>query len=214
MLFGSSQRLKKGGNFLNVMYEGNKTNFVTQYNYLGTIIDNRLNSNENFNRQYRRASIRLRLLERLRLYLTVDATIKVYLSMIFPIMTYSSTIRIPCNDTQCKKLQSLDRRANFIIKATVTSIGSCLNRDICMLVKTCLLNEFNLNTFNNYFEIFDHKMNTRKNNHSIRLPRVKMNTRKNNHSIRLPRVKLELARQGFFRRWHSLQLPATGNAAS
>ena len=36
-------------------------------------------------------------------------------------MTYSSTIRIPCNDTQCKKLQSLGRRANFIIKSTVTS---------------------------------------------------------------------------------------------
>ena len=81
-----------------------------------------------------------------------------------------------------KKRQSLDHRTNFIIKSTVKSIGSCLNRDICMLVKRCLLNEFNLDTFNNYFEIFDHKMNTRN----------------NNHSIRLPRVKLELARQGFF----------------
>ena len=30
------------------MYEGNKINFVTQYNYLGTIIDNHLNLNENF----------------------------------------------------------------------------------------------------------------------------------------------------------------------
>ena len=103
MLFGSSQRLKKDGNLLNVIYEGNKINFVTQYNYLGTIIDNHLNLNENFNRQYKRASARLRLLERLRPYLTVDATIKVYLSMIVPIMTYSSTIRIPCNGTQCKK---------------------------------------------------------------------------------------------------------------
>ena len=51
-----------------------------------------------------------------------------------------------------------------------------------MLVKTCLLDEFSLDTFNNYFEIFDHKMKTRN----------------NNHSIRLPRVKLEIARQGFF----------------
>ena len=157
ILFDLTQQSKKGGNLLNVMYEGNKIIFVTQYNYLATIIDNHLNLNKNFNLSYKHVSTRLRL----RLYLTVDATIKVYLSMIFPIMTYSSTIRIPCNDTQCKKLQSLDRRANFIIKATVTSIGSCLNRDICMLVKTCLLNEFNLNTFNNYFEIFDHKMNTR-----------------------------------------------------
>ena len=43
MLFGSSQWLKKEGNHSDVMYEGNKINFVTQYNYLGTIIDNYLN---------------------------------------------------------------------------------------------------------------------------------------------------------------------------
>ena len=90
--FGSSQRLKKGGNLLNVLYEGNKIDFVTQYHYLCTIIDNHLNSNENFNRSYKRASTGLRLLEHLRPYLTADATVKVYLSMIVPIMTYSSII--------------------------------------------------------------------------------------------------------------------------
>ena len=92
MLFGSSQPLKKDGNLVNVMYEGNKMNFVTQYNYPGTIIDNHLNLNENFNRSYKCASTRSRLLERLRPYLTVDATIKVYLSMIVAIMTNSSAI--------------------------------------------------------------------------------------------------------------------------
>ena len=49
-----------------------------------------------------------------------------------------------------------------------------------------------LDTFNNYFEISDNKMNTRN----------------KNHCVRLPWVKLELAHQG------SLQLPATGIAAS
>ena len=80
---------------------------------------------------------------------------------------------------------------------TVTSIGSCLNHDICMLIKRCLLNEFNLDTFNNYFEITEHKMNTRN----------------NNHSMRLSQVKLELGHQGFFCGWQPLQLPATGNVA-
>ena len=59
-----------------------------------------------------------------------------------------------------------------------------------MLLKKYLLNEFNLDTFDNYFDIFEHKMNTRN----------------NKHSIRLPPVKLELAHQGLF----SLQLPVTG----
>ena len=48
-LFGSSQQLKKGGNLLNVMFEDSKIIFLTQYNYLGTIIDNHLNLNKNFN---------------------------------------------------------------------------------------------------------------------------------------------------------------------
>ena len=40
MLFGSSWWLKKGENFLNVMYEGNKINFVAQYNYVHGRIQN------------------------------------------------------------------------------------------------------------------------------------------------------------------------------
>ena len=59
MLFGFSKRLKKRGDVLNVMYEGNKINFVTHCNYLCTIIDNHLNLNENFNRSYKRPSTRL-----------------------------------------------------------------------------------------------------------------------------------------------------------
>ena len=42
-----------------------------------------------------------------------------------------------------------------------------LNCEISMLVKRYLLNEFNLDTFNNYFEITEHKMNTGNNNHFI-----------------------------------------------
>ena len=76
MLFGSSQRLKNGGNLLNVMNEGNNINFVTQYKYLGTSIDNHLNLNEKFNRSYKRASTRLRLLERLRPCLALDVCSK------------------------------------------------------------------------------------------------------------------------------------------
>ena len=56
MLFSSSQQLKKGWkSFKCHVYKGNKINFVTQYNYVGTIIDNHLNLN-NFNYSYKCAS--------------------------------------------------------------------------------------------------------------------------------------------------------------
>ena len=38
-----------------------------------------------------------------------------------------------------------------------------------MLVKRFLYNKFNLDTFSSYFEIFDHKMNTKNNNHFYKI---------------------------------------------
>ena len=96
MLFGLSQQLKKGRNLLNVMYEGNTIILWHEYNYLGTITDSHLNFNKNFNCSYKPASTRLRLLGRLRPYLTVDATIKsllVYDSFNFDIsFHYTNTL--------------------------------------------------------------------------------------------------------------------------
>ena len=84
----------------------------------------------------------------------LDATIKAYLSVIVPIMTNSFTIRIPCNDTQYKKLQWLDDCTNFIIKSTVISVGSCLNRDF---ESTCLTIQMNIDYkhFQNILRFFD-----------------------------------------------------------
>ena len=66
MLFGTSKRLKTHGKEIEVTYDNVRVNFVTQYKYLGTIVDNHLNFNENFHRSYKRASTRMRLLQRLR----------------------------------------------------------------------------------------------------------------------------------------------------
>ena len=52
---------------------------MTQSKYLGIIIDNHLNLNENLNRHIN-VPVPVRLLERLRPYLIVDAIIEVYLS--------------------------------------------------------------------------------------------------------------------------------------
>ena len=61
-------------------------------------------------------------------------------------------------------------------------INGLLNRDICLLVKKCLLKGLDSGTFDNYF--FPQKYDK--------------NTCNNDYSIGLPRVKLELARQSFY----------------
>ena len=75
-------------------------------------------------------------------------------------------------------------RAFSIIKCNdnLPWINGLLNRDICLLVKKCLLKGLDSGTFGNYFFLQKHDKNTRN----------------NDYSIRLPRVKLELARQSFY----------------
>ena len=66
MLFGSAKRLKAVGRNLVIMYANSPINFVSSYKYLGIIVDDTLTLAENFNRSYKSASSRLRLLERMK----------------------------------------------------------------------------------------------------------------------------------------------------
>ena len=183
MLFGSSKRLKQSGKSLEVVYQGTAINMVTEYKYLGTIVDNYLTLSSNFTRSYKYASNRMRLLQRIRPFLTLHAADKVYAMMIVPLITYSSILRQPFTETQCKKLASLENRAKRIIGGKqVTRIVNLVNREACLLVKKCILKKFHCEAFDEYFQIQQHSMGTRN----------------NGHAIKLPRVKLEVARQSFY----------------
>ena len=71
MLFGSAQQLKTQGQLLQIVCQGHTINFVTEYKYLGTVIDSHLMLNHNFDKAYKKTSSCLHLLHWLQLYLTV-----------------------------------------------------------------------------------------------------------------------------------------------
>ena len=81
-------------------------NFAETYKYLGNIVDHHLNFSENFEKSFKKASSRLRLLERMRCYLTSKAARLVYITMIIPLLTSSGTLKPPCNNTQMLKYNS------------------------------------------------------------------------------------------------------------
>ena len=183
MLFSSAKRVRIHGRKLKIVYQGKEINFVTQYKYLGVIIDSHLQFNENFDKSYKSISSRLRLLNRLRPYLTIDAARRIYLSMIAPLITYSSTHRVPLTETHLKQLKSVDRRARTITGAqNLPTLSGLINRDICYLVKKCVSKDLGIDIFDNYFTVFHHAINTRN----------------NKRSIKLPPVNLEIARRGFY----------------
>ena len=183
MLFGTAKRLKQYGRQLNISYNGSPISFVTEYVYLGNVIDNTLSLSSNFTRAYKRASNRLRLLNNVRSYLNVNAATKIFNMMIIPILTYAGPIKLTYTKTQMERLASLVRRANTITQnETLNNIYNVIQRQNCMLVKKCLERRLNSLTFNDYFKILNHTKNTRN----------------KNFLLRLPAVKLEIAKQGFY----------------
>ena len=80
MLFGSPARLKETTP-LSIYVNNIEINFTKTYTYLGVLLDPSLNLNENFLTKYRKFSIRLGLLAKLRPNLTTSATQTIYTSV-------------------------------------------------------------------------------------------------------------------------------------
>ena len=129
----------------------------------------------NFDRPFRKAIGRLRLLQRIRGYLTVSSAETIFNSMIRPILTYSNAIKTSLNATQLSRFESLEKRAANIIRAKLSkTIKSSIDQQICVLVKNCLQRKVGHGVFDNYFDITKHGKQTRNNKCMIRLPRINL----------------------------------------
>ena len=171
MLFGSAKRLHSSGKELEIKFANKRINFVTSYNYLGIIVDNTLTLNDHFNRSYKKASSRLRLLERMKIFTTAKARHIIYLTMILPLLTYSCPVHSLFTNTQQTKLLSLERRtASILPEFQLPSIHKKVKKECVLMVKKCLNKEFGCETFNSYFTLINHGKSTRNNRYCIKLP--------------------------------------------
>ena len=84
---------------IDVLYNNQGISFTETYKDRGNIVDHHLSFSENFESTYKKASSTLRLLERLRYYLTSKAVQLVYITMIIPLLTSSCTLKSPYNNS-------------------------------------------------------------------------------------------------------------------
>ena len=183
ILFGTAQRLSRHGRNLNLVYNNTPINFVTEYVYLGNLLDNHMSLSKNFDRSYKKACGRLRLLRYVRYNLTTATAEMIYNMMIVPILTYGSTLKTCFTITQLSKFASIDRRASQIVgKTTMKSIKSTLDSQVSNLVVKCLNNSFGYVVLDSYFE---------------RKTRARV-TRNSEFTLKLPHIKLETARASFY----------------
>jgi len=115
MLFATLKKLSKIDEPLKIRYHDISINSTNSYEYLGNLIDQSILLNKNFEKRYRKASGRIRLLQRVRPYLTVEAAENFFNMMIVPLLTYCCLLKIPLTRTQTSLLTSLQYRATSII---------------------------------------------------------------------------------------------------
>ena len=107
MLFGTSQKLSKLRDTLSISYRGTCINVTSHYKYLGVDIDSTLNLNSHFDRTYKKATGRLKLLGKLRSQLDEKSAKAIYTSMIVPTVTYNCILQGSLTANQKYKLLSL-----------------------------------------------------------------------------------------------------------
>ena len=183
MLFGTNQRTKIVS--LEVKYRYNIISFTKTYKYLWVKLDQALALREHTSAAYRKATGRLYLLKRIRPYLTVEAALTIYKTMIIPIFTYCSIVTSISNKTHNEKIKRFEKRAKEIIygpnipRKNTTTIELLGRKRLCLQVFNCLSGNVCEN-FKSYFELTNNE------------------TRNKNKLIRLPVIKLECARKSFY----------------
>lgn len=178
MLLGTAKRLAKIEKDLKVSFRDTVINGTNSYVYLGNVINPSLNLNKSFQTRYKKASARVRLLCKVRPYLTKDAAEKVFLTMIVPLLTYCGNLKIILTQSQESALSSIEARATRLIYGAnttkrVPSIVKLLKEKACLAVRKCLDNE-TCSPFKNYFEINHHGQSTRNQNNLLKLPKLKL----------------------------------------
>ena len=144
MLFGTSKRIANVPRALELLYQGQEICNTLSYKYLGCLLDQNLTMNDFFNTLYKNASRRIRLLTRVRPFLTSHATTGIYSMMILSVLTYNSLVDLHMSEIHVAKLKSIENRSRHIINQSrkftvaIQSTENIINKNACKTVRKCL----------------------------------------------------------------------------
>ena len=117
VIYGTSQKLAKHPP-CNVSLNGTSINQATSYEYLGITLDNHLTMSMQIDKIYKRASNRVKLLQRIRPNISPLVAEIIHSLMIRPVLLYSYPIYLSVGESAKKRLQSIQDKAHKIIATT------------------------------------------------------------------------------------------------
>ena len=178
LLFGTAKRLASLNNPFSVCYRSEKIPETKEYKYLGMEVDSSLNLNSHFEKNFKRASGRLRLLAKLRGCLNLKSVKAIYQSMILPILTYCGILQLKLTQTQLRRLSSFHDRAVKIVSlssstpAELPSVIQCNRKRAGEVVRKSLIKDI-CSPFHDYFTVINHEKKTRNNDCLLQLPKIR-----------------------------------------
>ena len=151
MLFGTKKRLNQQERETEINYQSQPINTTNSYTYLVVQLDPSFNMQEHFNSICRKASSRIRLLKRIRSFITELATLRIYQALIVPIITYCSLTNFYHQPYRKSYILALESRVCKLTNKDISSVNKIFQRKICTTVFKCL-NDVVPN-FEDYFEL-------------------------------------------------------------
>ena len=115
MIIGSRNRLNQIHSNPEIVIGEQTIERVARKEFLGVIVDEKLNWQEQVDTQCKRISKNIALLRRAKTYITTDALVTMYNAFVLPHFTYCSTVWQQGNVTHMDKLYKLQKRAARII---------------------------------------------------------------------------------------------------
>ena len=178
LLFGTAKRLSMQSESLTVHIDGFAIRNTDEYKYLGVYVNSSLDLNSHFEKSYKKAAGRLRLLARLRKHLDLHSAKKIYCSMILPVFTYCGALQMNPSETRVKQLTALHERSIRIVygnEKNSDGLPSVMNTNkirVCKLVRKCIDKDI-CHTFKDHFILQNHGKRTRNANNSFKLPKIR-----------------------------------------
>ena len=111
MLVGTRSMVKKLHLLPKLKIQGGTIDYVFQYKYLGITIDEILSFRTHLNNTIKLVAHKISILSKIRCYITKDASLKLYKTMILPYLDYGDIFFMNSTLKQIKKLQTLQNRA-------------------------------------------------------------------------------------------------------
>ena len=191
--FGTSKGLSMLQREIEIKIMNQPINVTNSYKYLEVAIDHSLDLNSHLERTYKKMTTRLRLLNRMRTFLTAEAALTAVNMLTVPLFTYFCLLKSVFNQMQTNRIKSFERRIQEIIAAGEplncnVNLLDCGKRRVCEFVQDVLLLGNVKPPLNDYFTVANTKANTRNKNLFAHVPKVKLEYGK--RSIRFMGAKI------------------------